>query len=294
MKSLILAFLLLYVSLTAYASEDLLYEEDVPETEFSRFICGSEELQGGSFRYCFRDPEGVNHSDIVYFFHGLGGSEKTWHRQFLGTRMIQDWWTLRGYRPRVVSVSFGSQWLMVDNKRYPLITYFTKVIMPFLEKKMGGLRGGRRHIIGQSMGGFNGAELALKKPGMFSRVALLCPAIATVGPYSSDREIEDYIERTGARRRLVNKMLRISRSVFIDKKDWDNHDPLRLMKNYSSSKKPRFYVSVGTSDGYGFQEGSRVFTQRASAFSFLFNWVPVPGGHCNFKRIGTANFIMGD
>ena len=229
MKSLTLAFLLLYVSLTAYANEDLLYEEDVLETEQSRFICGSEDLQGGQFRYCYRDPETANHSDIVYFFHGLGG-----------------------------------------------------------------LQGGRRHIIGQSMGGFNGAELALKKSGMFSRVALLCPAITTVGPYASDQEIDDYIDRTGARRSLVDKMLRISRSVFIDKKDWDNHDPLKLIKNYSSKQKPRFYVSVGTNDGYGFQEGSRLFTQKAGAFSFLFRWVPVPGGHCNFKRIGTAIFIMGD
>lgn len=298
MKSLTLAFLLLYVALTGHAyaesSEDLLHEEDIPEAERGRFYCGSEELHGGRFKFCYRDPGSTNSDDIIYFFHGLGGSEKTWHRQCLGTKMIQDWWDLNGYRPRIVTVSFGPQWLLVNNKKYSLISYFTKVVMPLMEKRMGGLRNGKRHIIGQSMGGYNGALISLKNPGMFSRVAMLCPAITTIGPFDSSRSIESYIARTGASRRLVDKMLGISRSVFVNEKDWEEHDPLRLLKKYSSSRKPRFYVSIGMMDGYGFQEGSEKFVRMAGNFSFLFSWVPVPGPHCNFKRIGTANFIMGD
>ncbi|MFV8259055.1 alpha/beta hydrolase-fold protein [Bdellovibrio bacteriovorus] len=301
MKRMTLAFLLLCVSLWAQGYDDvtddyMLAEADVPEAEFGRgrFICDSEELQGVRFKYCYRDPDSANNNDIVYFFHGLNGSEKTWHRQFLGTRTIQDWWELRGYRPRIISVSFGPQWLLVNNKRYPLLPAFTRVIMPFVEKKVGGLKGGQRHIIGQSMGGFNAAEISLKNPGMFSKVALLCPALATISPFASDREIDAYIRRTGALRCQVEKMQRISQSVFVDKKDWDNHDPLRLISRYPKGKKPRFYVSIGRNDGYGFQEGSAAFIKGAQAFSFLFSWVPVPGPHCNFKRIGTANFIMGD
>lgn len=298
MKSLVLAFLLLYVAPTGHAntlsSENLLYEEDIPEAERGRFYCGSEDLQGGVFKYCYRDPGSATNNDVIYFFHGLGGSEKTWHRQCLGTKMIQDWWDMNGYRPRIVTVSFGPQWLLVNNKKQALISYFTKVVMPFVEKRMGGLRNGKRHIVGQSMGGFNAALIALKNPGMFSRVALLCPAIATIGPYDSARAIESYIERTGASRDLVAEMLQISRSIFSNEKDWEEHDPLRLLKRYSYPRKPRFYISVGMRDGYGFQEGAERFAQLAGRSSFLFNWVPVPGPHCNFKRIGTANFIMGD
>ncbi|WP_374030278.1 alpha/beta hydrolase-fold protein [Bdellovibrio bacteriovorus] len=246
MKRLTLAFLLLCVSLWAQGYDDvtddyMLAEADVPETEFGRgrFICDSEELQGVRFKYCYRDPDSANNNDIVYFFHGLNGSEKTWHRQFLGTRTIQDWWELRGYRPRIVSVSFGPQWLLVNNKRYPLLPAFTRVIMPYMEKKVGGLKGGQRHIIGQSMGGFNAAEISLKNPGMFSKVALLCPALATISPFASDREIDAYIQRTGALRCQVEKMQRISQSVFVDKKDWDDHDPLKLIKRYPKGKKTK-------------------------------------------------------
>lgn len=296
MKRFTLAFLLLYVSLSVHAQvpEDYLYEEDVPEAERGRFYCGTDESQGISYKYCYRDPGSTNSRDIVYFFHGLGGSEKTWHRQVLGTRIIQGVWEVHNYRPRIVSVSFGPQWLLVNNKRFPLIPFFTKVIMPTLEKKMGGLKGGKRHVIGQSMGGFNGAEVSLKNPGVFSRVALLCPAITTIGPYSSQREIDDYVHRTGAQRDLVEKSLRISRSVFLNQKDWDEHDPLKLLRKYPSEKKPRFFVSIGKWDDYGFQEGASAFIRRASDLSYFFTWVPVPGGHCNFKRVGTAKFIMGD
>lgn len=159
---------------------------------------------------------------------------------------------------------------------------------------MGGLQGGRRHLIGQSMGGFSAAEVALRNPGMFSRVALLCPAITTVGPFSSPVEIDDYIQRTGANPRLVKRMLKISRSVFINQKDWENHDPLRLLKKYDSSKRSKFYVSTGLSDGYGFLEGSEEFVDIAKDQSIISKWVPVPGGHCNFGRKATAYFIMGE
>lgn len=289
MKIISLILLLLYVSVSAKASD-----EDEIAIERQKYTCGSEKMQGVKFRYCYRNQEATNNNDIIYFFHGLNGSEETWFTQCLGTLIIQKWWQFRGYKPRIVAVSFGPEWLLVNNKRFPVLPLFAKGIMPYLESKMGGLKNGRRHIIGQSMGGFNGAEMALKYPGMFSRVALLCPALTTVGPYASQSEIDNYIYRTNASRELVYKMLNISRSVFLNQKDWENHDPLRLLRSYHGAKKPRFYLSIGKSDGYGFQEGAEEFYELASDNSFLSRWVPVPGGHCSFNRRATAYFIMGE
>ncbi|WP_415061204.1 alpha/beta hydrolase-fold protein [Bdellovibrio sp.] len=289
MKTLFVISLLLCVSVSSQGS----FENEV-EIEKRNYSCGSENLSGISFRYCYRNAEATTSNDIIYFFHGLGGSEETWFTQCLGTLVIQKWWQFRGYRPRIVAISFGPQWLLVNNKRFPLLPLFTKGIMPFLEKKMGGLQGGRRHLIGQSMGGFSAAEVALRNPGLFSRVALLCPAITTVGPFSSSEEIENYIERTNANPRLVKRMLKISRGVFLNQRDWENHDPLRLLQKYSSAKRSKFYVSTGLSDGYGFLEGSEEFVDIAKDQSIISKWVPVPGGHCNFGRKATAYFIMGE
>lgn len=293
MKIISIVLLLLYVAIPAQADFEEEMQSEV-DAERLQFTCGAEKIQNVPFRYCYRDLNTTNSQDIIYFFHGLDGSEETWFTQYLGTLIIQKWWKWWGYRPRIVTVSFGPQWLLVNNQRFPLLPLFTKKIMPFLEGKIGGLKNGRRHLIGQSMGGFNAAEVSLKSPGLFSRVALLCPAISTVGPFSSSREIEDYIERTGASRELVKKMLTISRSVFLNQEDWNRHDPLLLLKNYRSPLKPKFYVSVGLEDGYGFQEGAGVFYALAKTRAFLSKWWPVPGGHCSFSRKGTAHFIMGE
>lgn len=292
MNILIKVLLLLYVSCFSYAMTD--DTNDQVQAETLNYSCGSKTMQGIPFSYCYRNAEATNNDDIIYFFHGLNGSAKTWFTQWVGTLMVQYVWQSKGYRPRIVSVSFGKEWLLVDNKKHNLLTLFSNQVMPFIEKKMGGLRRGQRHLIGQSMGGFSAAQIALKKPGLFSRVALLCPSITTIGPYASKREVDDYIYRTAAWPWMVRKMLLISRNIFSDKADWDKHDPLILLKRYRYTTKSKFYVSTGMWDGYGFQEGSSVFSRIAKARAFDTQWIPVPGIHCNFNRLRTANFIMGD
>lgn len=283
--------LLLYVSASVFAQTT---PEDEIQEEKKNYSCASDTAQGVPFNYCYRNADATNNDDIIYFFHGLDGSAESWFTQCLGTLMVQKWWQLKGYKPRIVTISFGKQWLLVNNERFPLLPLFTNSIMPFLENKIGGLRQGHRHLIGESMGGFNAVEVALKKPGLFSRVALLCPAIPTIGPFSSPQEIENYIDRTGADRSLVQRMLKISQAVFVNNADWERHNPLTLIKKYHSSKRSKFLVSTGLWDNYGFQEGSAVFSRLANANSFYSIWIPVPGGHCNFNRYSTANFIMGD
>ena len=93
----------------------------------------------------------------------------------------------------------------------------------------------------------------------------------------------------------VNLALNISRQVFENQTDWDNHDPLKLLAKYpADAVKPKFYVSTGTSDEFGFQEGSAVFVVKALENAYEAQWTPVSGGHCIFDRLGTANFIMGE
>jgi pimeloyl-ACP methyl ester carboxylesterase len=293
MKLISIVLLLLHVSLRLQAFDEIDLYRDIHE-ERLQYTCDATRTQGIAFRYCYRNLDTTNNQDIIYFFHGLDGDEQTWFKQYLGTLIIQKWWKHWGYRPRIVTVSFGPEWLLVNNQRFPLLPLFTNKIMPYLESKMGGLGKGRRHLIGQSMGGFNAAEVSLKSPGLFSRVALLCPAISTIGPFSSDREIDNYITRTGATRDLVESMLKISRAVFLNQEDWLNHDPLVLIKKYHARNKSRFYITIGQHDEYGFQEGAKMFYFLAKMQAFFTNWLPVPGGHCNFSRKGTAQFIIGE
>ncbi|MGE5086300.1 MAG: alpha/beta hydrolase [Bacillota bacterium] len=284
MKSLNLgiAFLLLVFSSLSFAG-------------FKDYSCDSQTLQGITFRYCLNHPDRKTNQDIVYFLHGLYGDEKTFFTQTQGTVMMANYWRRHGYEPTVVTVSFGDIWLLVNNSKFPLLPFFANQIMPFLEEKAGGLQHGRRLLMGQSMGGFNATEAALQIPGLFVKVALMCPAITTVGPYASQEEIDDYTKRTGASPMYVQLMLNIAKKVFEGPADWDNHDPIKLLERYPNDLvKPRFFVSTGTKDEFGFQEGSEVFVIKALEKGYEAQWVPVAGGHCSFNRIATANFIMGD
>ncbi|HWU42898.1 MAG TPA: alpha/beta hydrolase-fold protein [Bdellovibrio sp.] len=264
---------------------------EVQPTYHSDYSCDSETQQGLTFKYCIRHVDRSKNQDVIYFFHGLMGDEETWFTQTYGTGMLERKWHWRGYDPTIVTISFGEVWLLVDNHRFPLIPYFKHIIVPLLEKKIGGLGQGRRMAIGESMGGFNAVEAALKIPNFFSKVALLCPAITTVGPFSSEQEIQAYIDRTKAVPDRVRLALSISKQVFINEDDWMKHDPLRILRLYHGHK-PNFYVSTGMQDDFGFQEGSEQFASLGKTDGYKTQWVPVAGGHCNFDRRTTADFIM--
>ncbi len=260
------------------------------------YYCDQEFQQGIKFNYCIRDVDRQNTRDIVYYFHGLGGKADDWFRSLLLTVPIQINWHLKNYDPIVITVSFGPEWALIDNRRFKLRSYFKKVVIPTLEKKVGGLKDGERKLIGLSMGGFNALQVALKEPQLFTHVALLCPAISTLGPYDSKAEVKAYIRRTWAFPHLVDRMLRTSRKLFVDEQDWRDHDPLRLIKSYHPKKKPKFFMSIGLRDSFGFQEGSKKFQKlsKSKGSSIPLTWVPVPGPHCVFNGKAAADFVRGD
>lgn len=254
--------------------------------------CATREISAGyTYEYCIRTGDRSKNEDIVYFFHGLWGNARSWFVAGTRTQLLEKRWAELGYNPTVVTISFGEIWLLVNTEEHPLLSALQNEMMPFLESQVGGIRQGRRHLIGMSMGGFNSAQASLQLPGSFSRVALLCPAITTVGPYSSAQDIERYIQRTKAQRSRVELMLDISRDFFKDQAEWDRHDPLLLLGRYSGAVKPTYLVSTGLQDEFGFQEGSAEFVKQAKAVAMKARWVPVQGGHCAFDRESVARFI---
>lgn len=289
MRSSIVLFLLFFlnnIQVFAFSEQDF-------SSNGSKVWCDSQTASEINFKFCIYDPQKNKKSnDIIYFFHGLDGNEKTWFTQFLGTRLIHNLWRHWGYHPRIITVSFGPRWILANNERYGYLHFLRTYVMPLLERKIGGLNGGQRHLIGQSMGGFNAAEISLKFPGLFSRVALLCPAITSIGPYSDDKEIEKYVKRTGADRNLVYDLIQIGREFFTDQEDWENNNPLSLIRHYKAPKKSKYFISVGVEDGYGFYEGSKKFKIMAKLKRFSSKMITVPGDHCNFSRSGAARFIL--
>lgn len=277
MKSVLLLFVLLFVQGVSAAKPPV--------------SCGADTVENLQYKFCYNQVDrSQNSQDIIFFLHGLQGSERSFFTDRDYQFLLQSW-ERREYRPTVITVSLGPEWLLIERDKKPLISLFARKLFPKLESRVGGLKEGRRLLIGSSMGGFNAAQLALRYPQDFNKVALLCPAITALGPYAKDQEIRDYIHRTKARGDYVMMLLEFSRQKIADKEEWDRHNSLELLRDFNSVFKPEFYVSAGDRDEFGFQEGAELFSTMARNAGLRSTWVPVPGGHCSFDLATTVEFL---
>ena len=130
----LLVLAVLFLSLSAHSSPAQQWVND----------CGR---AGGkrAYKYCITRTPGSQNQDILWFFHGSGGSEKTWVKSD-STRSVQDLWAQQGFDPpTVISISFAAQYILrqqaADAKKDPYSGLLNKVVdevMPFLESKVGG------------------------------------------------------------------------------------------------------------------------------------------------------------
>jgi len=196
--------------------------------------------------------------------------------------------------PTVIAVSFGQAWLFSEWNRQGgpgLYTAFINTIMPALEAKIGGVHG-RRMIKGESMGGFNGSQLLSKNSELFDRVALACPAIPVVGPFTPPWETTAFMLRNQG---LVKPELVLGFQVwtlfdFPEPGLWENHNPLHLVRRLTLDS-PRLYISCGHRDEFGFFEGAESFARAAKERGVRVIWQPMPDGHCSTDARAIAKFL---
>lgn len=261
--------------------------------KYHRFHCAKAVTSGLPVEYCYRDASVVNSPDVIYFFHAHGGSAKSWQRQIPGTYIIQSFLDARGYRPQIISISLGEEWALTPNSL--LMSVFKDKIFPFVENAViKGKKIRKRHLIAQSMGGLTAVNLALSQPEKFSRVALMCPALATLSPHSSEEEIQRYKKKYFLRDEMLEKLLRLSKMIFPTKETWSSENVLSVLSQTKNANHLKFYLTIGRYDGYGFLEGVEKFYRLANQKGMRSVKKVVPGGHCAFSHRGTAKFILGE
>jgi S-formylglutathione hydrolase FrmB len=215
--------------------------------------------------------------------HGAGGDAEAWKKDSLAEILTPTWNKLKYQAPIVITVSFGPSWLLADVKstRQPAyLQNFFDEIMPSLEKKIeGGV--GKRMIMGFSMGGYNGAELALRAPNLFDRVALMCPGVSVLDPFMSASALEKAIKKMPKTTKpdYVRGIAGWVREVFGNRKDWTRHNPMVLVKA-AKRLKPSFFVSCSKDDEYGLFEGAKVFEKIAAKKTRAEFFAIESGGHC--------------
>lgn len=246
-------------------------------------------------RYCiFRTP-GSNSHDVIHFFHGSGSDEMGWlsDRGFTAYNLMHAWYKMGVEAPVVVAVSFGASWSLSDSNTGINANYYSKYVnevLPFVEGKLG-FSVKRRMAMGWSMGGGNAAQLLLRAPKLFERVALLCPAIVDIAP--TDPNAVAYLRSVnGAESSKAISFVDKMSQKFPDMESWLNFSPLDLGQKLLNAQSPKTLIAIGDKDEWGFFRPTQSFAKLALDKGVDVTWLPMKNGlHCSFDTDQTANFL---
>ncbi len=264
-----------------------------PAHALFRHSCSEHTFEGQLLKYCI-DYGSPNNHDILYIFTGSNGTEQDWVKAIDNVR-IQQVWDTEGIRsPTKITISFGDEWDFndADTPANPsLQRLFVTQIIPYIESQIPGPHG-RRLFKGVSMGGWNGVQLLLKNSELFDKMALICPVISMVTPFSPQADIDAFIAKNQPYINLewFNDLLEDERKMFATVADWNRHDPLVLVHT-AQFKTKSIYLSCAKEDQYGFFEGSALFAKLAQGHGAPVTWQPTTGGHCVIDEKVVAHFF---
>lgn len=227
--------------------------------------------------------------DVVYFMHYATGSELGFGEIGLANAFYSELAKAKAPPPSVVSVSFGTHWLLTRGERgkqvVPLRKFLGEVV-PSVESRLGAPK--RRFAWGMSMGGFNALQLALAKPDGFSAAVLSCPALHAVDPMKHG----DEAPKLAARARVPLNWADDGMALFyhrIPAEDWPAEDPAaRVAKG---EPLPPLLLQANRDDEYGFYEGAEAFYAALKKAGREASFSPLPGGHCVVDAREAARFF---
>jgi pimeloyl-ACP methyl ester carboxylesterase len=254
--------------------------------------CGSNST-AVPWKYCVTKTHEGDDTQIIYYLHGGGGNQKSWIDPQSYSAQIRKIWKSTGFKaPTVVTISFGTYWLLVNQNGQPqsgLYDFFIKEVIPHVESNLVDKPPTERMLLGESMGGFNAAQLALKSGNLFKKAALLCPMLYI--PYPSESSIEKYVKLTGGQTSAVKKIAGITNGLFPSEQSAMKEMPLTLAQQYLVKESPQFYISCGRQDEFGFFYGAEKFTDIAIKKGLTPLWLPLQGKHCSVDIKSVAEFL---
>jgi hypothetical protein len=243
------------------------------------------------YGYCVTTTPGSTNPDFVYYLHGAGLEQNAW---ISSKEPIWQYWSAHAIQaPTVITLGFGPIFLLAQKnqaKASGLLEFVSQTYIPEIEKDLGGLKG-RRILLGESMGGFNAIQLIMKRPEMFSKVALTCPDVANLSPYATKAEKQAFMNSTGADATHTDGELAMDRIFFADDGSWNDAAPLTAGPKYLGQQTPPLYISEGVQDQFGFYPGTKAFVQIALSKGVDTQWSPVQGAHCSYDIAGVSNFL---
>lgn len=263
------------------------------------------------FSYCVYEDAKSSNQDVLYFLHGINGNVKSWSQATSFSHALYQQWEQKGVdAPTVVTFSFGPQWFLAEknaSRASGLFELTQAVVLPLLEKQMQH-KTGERHMMGISMGGVNTIQLGLKPQTRntvhLSKLAIICAQMSEVSPFSSQEELQNYLEQTQVYQyylainntEVVKERyyfaINVARAVWLNEENFRTADPLVLSKNYVTDLPARVYLSAQVKDRYANFEANQVFLENLKSNGVDVQWRPVWGEHCDIDLSSLAEFLV--
>ncbi len=219
-----------------------------------------------SVAYCIDrsrpDLDQTPNEAVVYFFHGIGGSSKSWNENGYeeALRILsaeENFFPFSVVSFDTSDMSFFADAGGMNQGPRAFETWFIEEFMPYIESKHGLCKTRNcRGTAGLSMGGLGALKTALRFSDKFSFAGANSAALSPFNVWEDYREWYDYFNRheVGALRGAY--LLRSVREVFTTWEQSDWNDPAWLVEHFEfSSDMPKLYFDVGGNDYFGFHEG---------------------------------------
>jgi pimeloyl-ACP methyl ester carboxylesterase len=259
-------FALTFVSLGCYGQS---------EGPASTQECSQQTIHGYDISWCHESVPGSQSKDVILWFHGIDGSQESWHEDQRRNEMYFK------TSPHVISFSFGPRWFLTDVGVFvdSRLDVFVKEVMPLVPKILG-FEPERKFLMGESMGGFNALRLASEAPKEFTKMIAFCPAVMEYSPFWLPWTREEYFEKHRYMdRALITKLILFAYWEFHTPWEWSRNNPIDRAES-TSYFLPAIFISDNEQDQYGFNGGTESLFKLLQAHSLSAQLFSESGRHC--------------
>lgn len=242
------------------------------------------------FSYCLGEDKHASKDQLIYYFHGVAGSERNWLRLDIFQKVRQHW-RARSKLPKWVSISFGPKASLLTNDRDRI---FRERVIPWIEKKHGFEKSPPKHrfVLGTSLGGLNALVASLSDPTLFNANFFICPALISLNSFSSKEDFDDYVKRTRAKKLFVNIGFWLRPKHLDHWPTYVEHDPFYVAQKTLTSKHGPMWIQSSSKDQFGFHEGAKIFSILARTRGTKIYHQMLEGGHCAIDAKSVSEFFI--
>lgn len=200
------------------------------------------------YKYCVQ--KNADSKVLMVHLHGAGQTEESIFRTDKQDPVISAIKRSGAPMPTIVTISQGRFWWLSSSQTGNAAATIEALVRDLRQKNAGI---DSVVLYGVSMGGFNGLQVFMRRPSLFSRVVLSCPALIESNPFDDsswdndpDTKAAKPFSRWGLRRGLQEE--------FSSSGNWTESNPMNLLKRGQGKvlRGQEVLVTTVGADGFGF------------------------------------------